>query len=132
MPPLSIYPLPEGGAGSFRQGSQDGREGRRRLGEEAQVIVLVGKGAAKEDLFDLGLGEACPHDDLPEATRICQGKSAGGPGLRRRNVPQLHQYLARHRERRVALGGGPDREGQPAPRPQHAPCLGEGRGGIYH
>src|SRR3712207_2659833 len=97
-----VHPPPEGGAGFFRKGSQDWREGRRRLGKEAQVIVLVGKGAAKDDLLDLGLGEACPLDDLPDAARIRQGEGAWGPGLGRRNVSQLSKDLARHRERRVA------------------------------
>src|SRR3712207_8739241 len=77
----------------------DGRQGRRRLGEEAQVVVLIDKGAPKRDLFDLGLGEAGPHDELPDTPRIGHGEGAGGLGVGRRRSEehtselQSRQYL---------------------------------------
>jgi hypothetical protein len=42
------------------------------------------------------------------------------------------QHGAHQREHRVAFAGGPDREGDPASRPEHPSALREGRRGVGH
>src|SRR5829696_1542761 len=47
-----------------RKRPQDGRDGSCCLGQEAPVVIAVGKSPAKGDLLDLGLGEAGSHNQL--------------------------------------------------------------------
>src|SRR5829696_3273327 len=93
-----------------RKSLQDRRDGSCCLGKEAPVVIAVGKGPAKRDLLDLGLGEAGPHKESPDAPRISHGKDARRLGVGRRNMSLCYQDPAHQRRPRVALGGGPDGE----------------------
>src|SRR5215203_2059663 len=93
-----------------RKGPQDGRDGSRYLGQEAPVVILVGKGPAKGDLLDLGLGKAGSHNQLPDAARISHGEDARPTGVGGRNMSLGHQDPSYQRRPRVALGSSEDGE----------------------
>jgi hypothetical protein len=73
-----------------RKSPQDRRDASRYLGKEAPVVIAAGKGPAKGNLLDLGLGEAGPYDQLTNVPWISHGE-ARFLAVGRRNMSLRHQ-----------------------------------------
>src|SRR5918994_7858204 len=86
LPSRFVHLLPNRVQHFVRKGPQDGRGGRRRLGDITPVGILLGERPAKGNLLYLGFGEAGTHHQLSDAPRIGHGEGAWGLRFGRRNM----------------------------------------------